>query len=195
MSTHSSSHPTGAGKTSFDLIDTELFFKAIDLKPDEVLLDLACGRGVYTLAIAERFRRVGRIIGVDLWAEGIDQLNAEAQAKGLNEVEGIVGDVGEKIPVADDSVDVLMIATALHDFYNDGIAENALREIKRVVKSNGRILIIEFKKIEPPPGPPISSRLSPEEVMELFDAHNFRGSPAINLGPSTYLMTLTTDLC
>jgi ubiquinone/menaquinone biosynthesis C-methylase UbiE len=193
MPAHSSNHPTGAGKTSFDFIDTALFFKALDLKPKQVFLDLACGRGVYTLAIAQRFSRAGRIIGIDLWAEGIDRLNTEAQARGLSAVEGLVGDAGKKIPVADASVDVLLIATALHDFYNDGIADNALRQIKRVVKPDGRILVIEFKKIAPPPGPPISSRLSPEEVVELLAAHDFTGTPATELGPFTYMMTFSSS--
>jgi len=89
-------------------------------------------------------------------------------------------------------VDVLLIAAALHDFHNDGIADNALREIERVVKPAGRLLIVEFKKMEPPPGPPISSRLSPEEVMELLAAHHFTGTPAIEMGPFTYLMAFTS---
>jgi ubiquinone/menaquinone biosynthesis C-methylase UbiE len=191
VAAHSSSHPTGAGKTSFDLIDTGLFFDALELKPADVFLDLACGRGVYTLAVAEQFGQAGRIIGVDLWVDGIDELNAEAQSRGLAAVEGRVGDAGQKIPVADASVDVLLIATALHDFYNDGIAEKTLREIKRFLKPDGRIVIVEFKKIDGPPGPPVTSRLSPEDVMDLLAPHHFSGTPAIELGPFTYLMTFT----
>ena len=191
MSAHSHHHPTGAGKTSFDLIDTDVFFKLLDLKKDYVFLDLACGRGVYVMAIAERFGQAGKIIGVDLWAEGIELLNTEAGSRGLSFVEGLVGDAGGKIPVADASVDVLLIATALHDFYNDGIADKALQEIGRMLKPDGRIVIIEFKKIDGPPGPPITSRLAPDEVTELLASHHFIGTPAIELGESTYLMTFT----
>ena len=191
MSAHSHHHPTGAGKTSFDLIDTDVFLKMLDLKKGDVFLDLACGRGVYALAIAERFGQAGKIIGVDLWAEGIELLNTEASSRGLSCVEGLVGDAGDKIPVGDASVDVLLIATALHDFYNDGIADEALREVNRILKEDGRIIIIEFKKMDGPPGPPITSRLAPDEVNELLASHHFSGTPAIELGESTYLMTFT----
>jgi len=191
MSEKSSPNPTGAGKSSFDLIDSGLLFRALDLKPADIFLDLACGRGVYTLAIAERFGKTGRIVGVDLWADGIAQLNAEARSRGLSKVEGLVGDAGAKIPVADASVDVLLIATALHDFYNDGIAEKTLLEVVRFIKPGGRIVIVEFKKIDGPPGPPIASRLAPEDVAELLEPHGFSGTPAIDLGPFTYLMTFT----
>ena len=191
MSEKSSPNPTGAGKSSFDLIDSGLLFRALDLKPADIFLDLACGRGVYTLAIAERFGKTGRIVGVDLWADGIAQLNAEARSRGLSKVEGLVGDAGAKIPAADASVDVLLIATALHDFYNDGIAEKTLLEVVRFIKPGGRIVIVEFKKIDGPPGPPIASRLAPEDVAELLEPHGFSGTPAIDLGPFTYLMTFT----
>jgi len=109
----------------------------------------------------------------------------------LSKVEGLVGDAGAKIPVADASVDVLLIATALHDFYNDGIAEKTLLEVVRFIKPGGRIVIVEFKKIDGPPGPPIASRLAPEDVAELLEPHGFSGTPAIDLGPFTYLMTFT----
>ena len=191
MCAHSHPRPTGAGKTSFDLIDTELFFKMLDLKRGDTFLDLACGRGVYAMAIAERFDQAGKIIGVDLWSDGIEQLNDAARSRGLKPVEGLVGDAGEKLPLEDASVDVLLIATALHDFYNDGIADEALREVNRILKNDGRIVIIEFKKIDGPPGPPITSRLSPVEVAALLASHHYSGTPAIDLGEFTYLMTFT----
>jgi ubiquinone/menaquinone biosynthesis C-methylase UbiE len=193
MSPHSTHHPTGAGKTSFGLIDTELFFNSLDLKPGDVFLDLACGRGVYILAIAERFGHAGQIIGVDLWPDGIAELNAEAQARGMTAVEGLVGDAGDRIPVADSSVDVLLIATALHDFYNDGIAGEALAEIKRVIKPRGRIVIIEFKKIDGPPGPPITSRLAPKEVIKLLEPYQMSVTSELALGAFTYLVSFTSS--
>lgn len=193
MSAHSNHHPTGAGKTSFGLIDTELFFDSLDLKSGDVFLDLACGRGVYTLAIAERFGHAGRIFGVDLWPDGIAELNAEAQSRKMTAVEGLEGDAGDGIPVADNSVDVLLVATALHDFYNDGIAAEALGEIKRVIKPGGRILIIEFKKIDGPPGPPITSRLAPEEVATLLEPYQMSVTSELELGAFTYLMTFTAS--
>ena len=39
--------PTGAGKSSFDLIDTEKFFQELNLQKGISFLDVASGRGAY----------------------------------------------------------------------------------------------------------------------------------------------------
>ena len=73
--------PAGAGKSSFDLIDAEKFFKAVHLSSGMTILDLACGAGNYTLALARRLGDAdgaGRVIAVDLWEEGIALLKESA---------------------------------------------------------------------------------------------------------------------
>ena len=45
--TKDKSTPTGAGKSSFELIDSAKFFRELDLKKGITFLDLACGWGTY----------------------------------------------------------------------------------------------------------------------------------------------------
>ncbi len=44
--------PLGAGTSSFDLIDQKKLFGELELRADEVFLDLACGNGSYAIAAA-----------------------------------------------------------------------------------------------------------------------------------------------
>ena len=74
--------PKGAGKSSFDLIDSQKVFSALGLQETSIFLDMACGRGAYSLAAAERIGAQGRVYAVDLWQEGIDTLRKEMQAPG-----------------------------------------------------------------------------------------------------------------
>lgn len=64
--------PTAAGKSSYDLIDTDKFFQELDLQTGISFLDVACGRGAYCLTASEIVGEKGRVYGVDLWAEGIE---------------------------------------------------------------------------------------------------------------------------
>ena len=41
--------PKGAGKSSFELIDPNILTAVLPLKPGSVVLDLACGKGIYSL--------------------------------------------------------------------------------------------------------------------------------------------------
>ncbi len=179
--------PRGAGKSSFDLVDSSKLFSLLPLKDEVVVLDLGCGSGNYTMAIAPRLGPSGLIYAVDLWADGIEQLEQRARTSGFRHVKALVGDVGEAIPVPDRSVDVCLMATVFHDFVEDGIHDRVLQEIQRVLKPRGVVAIVEFKKLDGPPGPPKHVRLSQEELEAILNPYGFARRQATDLGEHTYL--------
>ncbi len=85
------------------------------------------------------------------------------------------------------SVDLCLLATVFHDLVEDHTEQGALREIKRVLKTDGLLFVVEFKKIEGPPGPPQSIRLSPLELEQALARHRFLHQKTIDLGAFTYL--------
>jgi ubiquinone/menaquinone biosynthesis C-methylase UbiE len=182
--------PTGAGKNSFDLIDTEKFFQELDLQKGISFLDVASGRGAYSLAVSDIIGPQGNVFAVDLWAEGIEMLKAAAQERGFENITAFVSDVGRRIPVEDQSIDVCLIATALHDFVEDRIDQGVLDEVVRVIKPAGLLAVMEFKKIDGPPGPPIHIRLSPEDVADMLSPYGFKKEHAVDVGPYNYLILL-----
>ena len=179
-------HPTGAGKSSYDLIDRPRFWSAISLAPAMTVLDLACGAGRYTIELANRIQPNGRIIAIDLWEAGIDQINQWARDNKFA-IETHVADVGRKLPVADQCVDLCLMATVLHDLVHDDTAQATLKEVARVLKPKGILAIVEFKKQDGPPGPPREIRLRLEEVsMLLMPVGLLRFGPVVELGPDLW---------
>ena len=189
----SDTKPTAAGKSSFDLIDVDKFFRELNLQKGVSFLDVACGRGAYCLAASEIVGEKGRVYGVDLWEEGIELLKAAADEKGIGNINAFVSNAGEHIPVADHSIDVCLMATVLHDFVEDQIEKEVLDEIVRVVKPNGILSIMEFMKIDGPPGPPRHIRLSPEQVDDMLAPFGFMQERIVDVGPYNYLMLFKKD--
>jgi len=181
--------PIAAGKSSFDLIDPEKVFAELRLQPDTVFLDVACGVGNYAVAAAEFIGPRGVIHAVDLWEEGIETLRERADEMGLSRIHADVGDVSARLPVEDGTVDVVLMATVLHDLVVDGTAEGTLREIVRALKPKGRLVIIEFDKIDSEPGPPKAIRLSPGEVEEVVAPFGFGEEHITPVGPTNYLIS------
>jgi ubiquinone/menaquinone biosynthesis C-methylase UbiE len=179
--------PIAAGKSSFNLIDHEVLFAEMALQPDMVFLDAACGAGAYSLALADRMGQTGKLYAVDLWSDGIATLSREIAYRGIRTIEPAVADISKHIPVDNASVDVCLLATAFHDLVEDHTDQGALREIKRVLKQEGLLLVIEFKKIEGPPGPPLRIRLSPDELEQALAPHRFVCIKTVDAGPFTYL--------
>ena len=187
MTENHETKPTGAGKNSFGLIDSAKFFQELDLKQGITFLDVASGWGAYSLAAADIIGKDGQIYAVDLWEEGISNLRKEADAKGIQNLEAFVSDVAQNIPVEDDSVDVCLMATVLHDLVADKVEQQVLKEIVRVMKSESTLAIVEFYKKEGPPGPPKPVRLSPEEVNQILSAYGFQQKRYTEIGPDNYL--------
>jgi ubiquinone/menaquinone biosynthesis C-methylase UbiE len=189
MNGMSKTNPPGAGKSSFDLVDTARLFDEAGLGHGMTFLDLACGRGEYALAAAGKVGKEGVVYAVDLWEEGIAALKGQAFERGFRNVEARVADVGKGIPLEDACVDVCLVATVLHDLVQEGAADQALREVSRVLRPGGLLAVMEFKKIEGPPGPPLRIRLSEDDVRGLVFPHGFEERRVVEVGPYNYLMT------
>ena len=178
----------GAGKSTFEFVDLQRVLEALCLTPSTVFLDLGCGAGNYTIPVAETIGPGGKVYGIDGWREGLDELKRRAAALGLHNIETIQADLNERIPIGNGLVDVCFMATVLHDLLREGPGEKVMGEIARVLKPAGRLAILELKKIEDGPGPPVAVRLSPEETEKLVAASGFVKDRIIDLGPFHYLL-------
>ncbi|MBC8235732.1 methyltransferase domain-containing protein [bacterium] len=179
--------PIAAGRSSFGLIDTKKLFSELRLQENTIFLDVACGSGAYSIAASEYISEAGRIYAVDLWKEGIDNLKREITTKQLENVYASVADVSKQIPIEDYSVDICLMAMVLHDLIQDNTAEGTLREVQRVLKPQGTLAIIEFKKIAGPHGPPIEIKISPKELEKRLQPYSFRLTKTMDIGLYSYL--------
>jgi ubiquinone/menaquinone biosynthesis C-methylase UbiE len=180
-------HPVAAGKSSFNLIDPVRLFAELRLSKDTVLLDVACGSGAYSLYATKFIGAEGRIYAFDLWKGGIESLSAEIAAGKLVQIHAGVADVSRNIPLGEHSVDICLMATVLHDLIQVDQEEGTLREVKRVLKRDGGFAVIEFNKVEGPPGPPLSIRISSEELRDILSPHGFGLVKTVDVGPYNYL--------
>jgi len=178
----------GSGKSSFDLVDHERLFRELGLTRGKIFLDLGCGWGDYIIVAAEKLGSEGMAYGVDGWSEGIDMLTQKALDEGLINVKGIIADVTSHIPLPDNSVDISFMATVLHDFARDGGEKQALMETARVLRQGGTLGIIEFKKIDGSPGPPIDIKLAADDVEKMITPFGFQVIKTLDVGPYTYLI-------
>ena len=111
------------------------YAKGIDLQPDDEVLDVACGSGVF---LAKHARHVERIAGLDQSRTMIDQAvveNAERVADGTAEF--VVGDAAA-LPWDDDT---FSIVTSNDVSCYEAKAPTAIKEMYRVLKPGGRAVV------------------------------------------------------
>ncbi len=183
--------PKGAGKSSFELFDSGNLLSHLPIRPGSVMVDLACGKGAYSLFFSSVVGEKGLIYAVDLWKEGLLLLDAQIDQRGITNIMALHADatLPDSIDIDDYSVDLCLMATVLHDFVEAGQTASVLKRVKTLLKPNGHLAVIEFKKIEGPPGPPVQIRLSAGEVDQMVAGYGFKHVETLDLGDYNYLMT------
>ncbi|MDY0163939.1 class I SAM-dependent methyltransferase [Desulfobotulus sp.] len=179
--------PIAAGKSSFGLVDTQALREALEPMEGLVILDAACGAGNYTLALARWAGLHSRIYAVDLWEEGVFELRRRIGDAGLSHVQAHVADLSQGTTLAQESVDLCLAATVIHDLVADGKVEGMLKALARTLKKEGRLAVVEFEKKPGPPGPPEALRLSPEALSTLVRPFGFSLTEIRPVGEALYL--------
>ena len=137
-----------------------------------VIADLGCGNGFYPVALAKLAGENGQVYAVDIQDESLEATSSLAKHQGVKNIYTIKHNLempGLQIP--ENSCDVAVLASTLHLCKNK---KTVLRETYRVLKTGGRLIVIEWKKSHLPFGPDINRRISEQEVQELMVQNAFR---------------------
>jgi ubiquinone/menaquinone biosynthesis C-methylase UbiE len=108
----------------------------------------------------------------------------------FSNIEASVVDITEKLPLADESADLAFMSNVLHGLVANSEVDGTFREIFRVTRHNGRLVVVEFLKQSSPHGPPLSIRLSPDDVEALAQKYGFSKESVLEAGPYHYTIVL-----
>jgi arsenite methyltransferase len=137
-------YSTGPGKLSVwkELLD------GLDLRGDEDVLDIGCGRGAVLIPAAHRLPR-GRATGADIWRLRDQTGNSRAAAERNAMVEGVSERVefaeadARDLPFPPGSFDVVLSNLALSNIRGGDERARALREAVRVLRPGGQMRVVD----------------------------------------------------
>lgn len=115
----------------------QMLFENIDFQDNISILDLACGTGFPTFEVAQRFGKNCKVYGVDQWFEALNRATLKKTNYGVKNVE-IIETSAENMCLQSNSIDLVTSNLGIKNFEN---VNNALKEINRVVKPNGKFII------------------------------------------------------
>jgi ubiquinone/menaquinone biosynthesis C-methylase UbiE len=125
------------------------------LRAEMIVADIGAGTGYLALPIA---RVVSRVVAVDMQPEMLEILRSRIGDLPIETVRG----EATKTTLDDASVDLALLANVWHELDDH---DAALAEIQRILRSHGRVAILDWRPdVDPVSGPPLDLRIAPEKT-------------------------------
>src|SRR5699024_955886 len=150
-----------------ELLPPDKIIGHLDIKPSDTIADLGAGNGYFAIPMAQSTKQF--IYAVDIEPKMLEMLKENAEQEQLENIQYVESDL-DQIQLDDDSVNKVMISLVLHEVPN---LDKTLGEIKRILKSGGNILIIEWEAVKTESGPPLHHRIASEEMVSVLKKNGF----------------------
>lgn len=150
----------------------QIFLDTVQVNTEDIALDLACGPGIISCALAAKAKQV---TGIDLVPAMIEQAEKRQKEKKLENIQWLIGDA-EQLPFADNSFSLVVTRYSFHHLLHP---ERVLAEMKRVCRPGGRVAVADvtpeaekiqaYDELETLRDPSHVKTLSPEQLRDLGD--------------------------
>lgn len=165
------------------LLNPELILREVELEADERVADFGCGSGYFSLQAARMVGGKGKVFAVDILKSALSSLESKALLYGLDNVAAVWSNVEvyRGAPtIHDHSVNLV---TLVQIFSQSSKRHDIFREVDRVLKPDGRVLIIDWKDDAQRFGLKREAHVTVDEIKDVADHAGFKFVKTIEVGP------------
>ncbi len=162
----------------------EAILENAGVQAGDIFIDLGCGFGFFALPAAKIVGPDGLVCGIDIDSEALEKLGERATKAGLRNIH-LKEARAEDVSLCNRCADVIFIGIALHDFENP---IKVLQNARSALKSNGRLINVDWKKESMPIGPPLEIRFNEKEASSLITKAGFDVEGVEDVGPYHYVV-------
>lgn len=154
----------------------------LGLHEGDVMADIGCGIGYFTIPASKIVGDSGNIFAMDISPEMLQDVGIKIKSTTISNIEIILTEEND-LKLEDNKITFAFISAVLHEADEK---ENFLKEIKRIISPKGKIAIVEWQKINSDFGPPIDHRLDKMDLIKVLDTVGFSNISTIDIGENFY---------
>ena len=133
---------------------------ALGIADASVVADVGAGAGWFTVRLARRVGPNGIVYAQDVQPQMLAAISRRVEREGLGNVETILGE-GDDPKLPEDAIDAVLMVGVVREVPN---LEALFANLRRALKPQGRIGVVDFRLEGSGPGPDVEERVSPEVV-------------------------------
>lgn len=165
------------------LFDINKILDRMNIVNKQKIADFGCGNfGFFVFPLAKLVGKEGKVYAVDILKKSLDEIKSQAEAFNLSQIETIWSDLeifkGTKIETT--SLDAVILINFLNQLDKRLVA---LQEASRLIKTGGKILIVDWKDSDTPLAQVIKKRVEPKELKEECSRLGLRVDEEFAAGP------------
>lgn len=154
----------------------------VGFKEGMTLGDIGAGTGIFSFEAAKISNAT--IYALDISDNMISLLEDRRRDRSVSNLEVLKVNGGD-LPLSNSSCDMAILVTVLHEIDDK---DTLVKEIKRSLRGDKLVLVVEFYKEETKDGPPINHRISEEEIESVFSSNGFSRKDKKSLGDNFYYL-------
>ncbi len=169
--------------------DCKRLLQQLHVQPGQVLCDMGCGNGFYTLKLARLTGRQGKVYAVDIQPQMLEMLKRRARDAKVDNVLPVLGGLMDPhLPPA--AFDLVLMVDVYHEFSHP---HEMLQAIRKSLKPAGRIALVEFRAEDASvPIQPLH-KMSKQQILKEFPANGLKLAGQYDALPWQHLMFFTRD--
>jgi ubiquinone/menaquinone biosynthesis C-methylase UbiE len=157
---------------------------AIGLKKGDVVADIGAGVGYFAWRMAERVGPSGKVYANDIQPRMIEALKKNVAARGLTNVEAVLGvDDDPKLPAG--KLDLVLLVDVYHEFSKP---QKMLARIRESLKPSGRLVLLEYRKEDPAVPIRLEHKMTVQEVRAEIEPEGFRFETSLETLPRQHIL-------
>lgn len=162
------------GRSSESFIDARDIISRLDLDGNEVFMDAGCGDGHVAMEAHDIMDDEATIYALDIYEPSILDLKKDLKEKGITNVIPVQSDIAGSIILEDDTVDICLLINVFHGFIARNNSDEAISELKRIIKPDGKIAVMDYKNMDTGYGPPFKFKIDPNDLEKMFIKHGLK---------------------
>ena len=157
---------------------------ALQLRPGQTIADIGAGSGYYTVLLSAAVGPRGRVYATDIQPEMLALIREKVEKRRLSNVELLQGTATEsRLP--DGAIDLALMVDVYHELSEP---QAFLRSLKRALKADGRLVLIEFRKEDASVPIRLEHKMTVREARTELEAEGYRFDRVIDVLPWQHIL-------